>query len=332
MNIELWYDPVHTETGVCLNGYWQGGQDIYSFLYAVRHYPLQAWLEPDGSWTGLRQQVLDISRGEEVELFFYGRETDFDDVARTFRPSDPVCLRHSLWDSEAAYSGQRGQLQTIIQTASVGAPVGLRLEEALGLEETGAPQSGWYLAVETEEELRQAEQAEEPCVLVRETLLGSYDRLAEVEKLTRSLRRPAQAVCCCIQDGERRREFVRYASQFPRYGFTFVGPDEEMPPSFLREKYGRPYLVRKEQERCREIGERMDAVIAGLGGQDIDLRVQELVYREQQGTLTQEGRRELAVVQDMKNWMTRNMDTGAKCCALADFRAVRQQEQERAYG
>lgn len=327
MNVELWYDPVHTETGVCLNGYWQGSQDIYSFLYAVRHYPLQAWLEPDGSWTGLRQQVLDISRGEEVELVFHGRAADFDDVTRTFHPADSVCLRHSPWDSGEVYSGLRGRMEAIVKAVSVGAPAGLHLEEALGLTEAQTVQPRWYFAAETEEQLRQAEQAEEPCILVGEVLLDSYDRLSRIEKLTRSLRRPAQAVCCRIQDGERRREFARYAAQFPRYGFTFMGTDEEAPPALLLEKYGRPYLARKEQERCREIGERMDALIAGFGGADMVKRVQELVYRQQQGTLTQEEWRELAVIQDQKSWMARNEGAGAKCRGLAEFRAVRHREQ-----
>lgn len=331
MKVELWYDPVHTETGVCLNGYWQGSRDIYSFLYAVRHYPLQAWLEPDGSWTGLRQQVLDISRGEEVELAFHGRETDFADVSGIFRETDPVLLRCCPWDSGEAYAGLRGQVETIVKAAGAGAPAGLSVEEALGMAEGERAQPGWYFAAGTEEELRQAEQVEEPCVLVDEALLDSYDQLSRMGKLTRSLRRPAQAVCCRIRDGERRREFARYAAQFPRYGFTFMGADEEAPPAFLFEKYGRPYLTRMEQERYREIGERMDALLAGFSGEDKAMRVQELVYRQQQGALTQEDRRELAMMQDQKSWVARNEGAGAKIRALAEFRAIRQREQGEEY-
>ncbi len=322
MKVELWYDPVHTETGVRLNGYWQGREDIYGFLYSVCRYPLQAWLEPDGSWTGLHQQILDISRGEEVDLVFHGRETDFADVARALREAESIRLSHCLWDGEAAYAGLREQAEEILREVSPGAPAGMRLREALGMEESGAEAPDWYLTVETEEELRQAERAEEPCVLVRGVLLDSYDRLPGIERLTRSLHRPAEAVCCCIEDGARRREFVRYASQFPRYGFTFVKTD--VPPKALLKKYGRPYLTRKAQERFLQAGERMDALAAGCSGKEMELRMQELIYREQQGALHPEEWRELAAMQSMKSWADRNAGAGAKYRALAEFRAVGQ--------
>lgn len=321
MKVELWYDPVHTETGVRLNGYWQEQQDIYSFLYSVRRYPLQAWLEPDGSWTGLRQQIMDISRGEAVELIFYGRRMDFDDVVLALRDMD-IRLCHCPWNSEEGYAGQEGEAETLLRAISQDAPSHLQIDTALKMEKVS--QDSWYLAVETEEELRQAERAEEPCILVQEVLLDSYDKLPRLGKLTRSLHRPAQAVCCCVKSQERRQEFVRYAKQFPRYGFTFIGADEKMPPEFLQEKYGRPYLIRKTQECYREIGNRMDRLIAELKSENMDIRTQELIYREQQGTLTHEDRQELASLQGFKAWIARNESTGGKYRTLADFRAISQ--------
>ena len=82
MKIEFRYDPVLPEIQVTINGTLTNAEDSYGFLYPVRNYLLQNWLYPTGSWSGLARQIVDVARGEAVEIVFNGPTADYDDLCR----------------------------------------------------------------------------------------------------------------------------------------------------------------------------------------------------------------------------------------------------------
>lgn len=305
MKIELWYDPVWLETGVRLNGYWQQEDDIYSFLYPVRRYPLQTWLTAAGSWTGLRQQLSDVSRGEAVELEFHGRETDYADLCESLRGAGETELHYCGWDVYQYYEERYAPSKIDrLDLRSSGFPALEQSLRALCGEDTPVE---WLCRIRTEEELRRAERSETPCVVVEDELLGSFEQLERLERLTRSLRRPMDAVCCCVREDERRETLSHYAWQFPRLRMRFLPPEDEAPLAELYEKYGKPYCLRKRLERYSTgASELLDQFNARCDR--ATERLQDLLQLEQAGTITGSETRELEHCRDLKKWKTYHGD------------------------
>ena len=82
MKIEICYDHIRPYTFVMIEGKPVSQSDIYGFLYPVRGYVLQTWLNPSGSWRGLKNEMMDLTREEPSRLVFYGREIDYLDLER----------------------------------------------------------------------------------------------------------------------------------------------------------------------------------------------------------------------------------------------------------
>lgn len=265
MNIELYYDPVRPETSVSINGQRVSRSDIMGFLYPVRNCILQTWLPASGSWNGLRQQLWDLARGEELTVHFYGREMDFADLRGALDGMERLRLEFTPWDTREAYDGlfsQSGDLLRKLLTGKVSmtdqgdvlvekSAVDLFPEAERALALLSRPeQRSWLRTVSTEDEFSEAVYSLD-CCFVTEPYLSSFESLESLYRLTESMRRAADMVCCCVESSERRQEFEDYARQFPGTSFRFVEADGLWKQA-LAEKYGQPFLAREKLERQTE--------------------------------------------------------------------------------
>lgn len=304
MKIEIWYDPVYTEMGICLNGYWQDKNDIYSFLYPVRNYPLQTWLEEMGSWQGISRQLADISKGEELELDFYGRKVDYEDLDRVLKDSGGIKRTFYRWEAMEYYEGIMQKTKRV--------PTELRLNEMSERELAESYEKAlnagcsekWYCDVRTKEDLLAAERSEIPCVVVHESMLVSYSDLAQLERLSRSLRRPMDAILCVIENSEKCREFARYAAQFPRLRFEFADSGHKDRLGGLKEKYGKPYILRQQQAQCLKA---VDVLLEFLSERStVNSQRLKLIHRRQDGIMTEAEEERLEQVNERIRWMNQS--------------------------
>ena len=252
MKVELIYDPVGPETAVSIDGQPAPREDIYGFLYPVRRCLLQTWLRPTGSWPGLAWQLRELSRGEPVELTFRGRACDFEDVRDALRAEADLTLELRPADPLRAYDPLFAQMDDLLgRLLDEGAAKGDRktlrdlFPEAAEQIRAARAQDGtqWLRPIRTEADYDAADQAELACCAVEESFLDSYETLDRLARLTRSMRRSQDMICCCIEDPDRRSDFARYAGQFSGFAFRF-GTREQCAPA-MEEKYGEPYEVRR---------------------------------------------------------------------------------------
>ena len=253
MKIELIYDPVKPETLVCIDGKMTDRSDIYGFLYPVRHCLLQTWLMPSGSWSGLAWQLQELSRGEDMELFFYGRTEDFEDVQSALKDMDGLFLQLHQADPLKKYDELFEQMDSQIalmldehvQHNEKKTMADLFPETANQIESLRNIVPGdWKRLICSESDFRQADQEELCCCIVSEAYMDSYEKLEKLRVLTRSLRRSQDMICCCVDEIEKRADFAHYAAQYEDLRVRFDSEETCLP--ILERKYGTAY-----QLRCR---------------------------------------------------------------------------------
>lgn len=260
MRIELNYDPVKPETVVCIDGQLTDRRDIYGFLYPVRHCLLQTWLYPSGSWSGLAWQLKELSRGEAIELIFFGRSEDFEDVRAALRNMDNLVLRHYRTNPMEKYSALFAQMDSQIahildEHADPGGKktIGDIFPNTAGAIRTlrKEPDQEWMRVISTEEDFMLADQEELSCCIVREAYLDSYEKIEKLNSLTRSMRRSQDMICCCFEDPEKNADFAHYAAQYENLKIRF-SPEGDCVP-LLRRKYGSAHALRCGLNRYRRI-------------------------------------------------------------------------------
>lgn len=299
MKIEFWYDPVYTETHIRINGNWQDESDIYGFLYPVRGYPLQTWLQAAGSWTGIVRQLMDLSRGEKIELEFYGRNVDYQDFSAAVSGMEGVRLNCLEWNAPALYSDKIRALEKNIRELEERIPMDSTVAGRLSDAGKASPDDdSWLISVVSREDLQYAERDNRLCCMVDSCVLDSLEMLADIERLSRSMRRPMDAICCRFSDNAEKEAFAAYASQFPRMQFLFVMGDEEGWREKLWVKYGEAsWIKRRLQEGtrlCEEVLGRLDTL------QSInDKKRMELVHTRMEHGLDRNGEQELTDCSEM---------------------------------
>lgn len=253
MKIELWYDFVYRETRVCINGNWQDDSDIYAFLYPVRKYPLQTWLTPAGSWTGIVRQLKDMARGENIALEFHGRKIDFDDLFSTVKEMDDVEITYAEWDILSQYNDKISALTENITKLQEQIPVNPSLAgSVLGLTDKEPEDEDWMVEIRLETELWSAQKDVRLCCVIDGNILDSFERFHEAAQLTRSMRRPADSICCCFSDAANKEIFENYAAEFPGMQFVFALNSEQGWKEKLWIKYGQAdWKVRQMNEGIR---------------------------------------------------------------------------------
>lgn len=239
MKIELWYDFVYKETRVCIDGNWQDESDMYAFLYPVRKYPLQTWLAPAGSWTGIVRQLEDIARGEKIELEFHGRKIDFDDLFLTAREMDNAEITYIEWDTLAQYDDKISVLSENIAKLQTQIPVNESLvSEVMNLPDRQINEEEWLAVVRSAAELWSVQKDARLCCVIDGDNFDSFEEFEAVGQLTHSMRRPADAVCCCFSNAANKEIFEKYASEFPGMHFVFALNSERDWKEKLWTKYG----------------------------------------------------------------------------------------------
>lgn len=307
MKIELYYDPVRPETTVCIDGVITDKADIYGFLFPVRHCLLQTWLRPSGSWSGLKWQLRELARGEEMELTFYGREEDFADVQDALRGTEGLALNHEPIDPQERYVPHFAQMEELIarildentghsdrKTMADLFPQ-IHAQVCMARREGDAP---WLYGIANDADYAQADQAAFCCCLVEEEYLDSFEKLDTLIGLTRSMRRGQDMICCCVQDDEKRADFAHYAAQYDDMRIRF--DTKEHGSKALQSKYGQAFVLRStlgRYEACIAALEQCWRLWAG-----IDKRKTELAKMSNK---TVEQIRELEHSKLIANWFDR---------------------------
>ncbi len=301
MKIELWYDPVYMETGIRINGNWQDDSDIYSFLYPVRRYPLQTWLGVAGSWQGIVQQLKDISRGEEIELEFHGRNVDFQDLYSAVKEMDALKATCVEWDILSLYNDKVQILEENIQKLKEQMPIHMSItDKIMNLGNMQFEEEDWMVSVTSAEELQRAEKDSRLCCRVDSCILDSLEKLTEVERLVRSLRRPMDAICCCFSDNKAKEAFEAYALEFPRMQFVFALNSEQGWKEKLWSKYGEANRIMWKMDESVRL---CDAVLAYLDEQksENDKKRMALVHRKMEGGFSDSEDKELTGCNEMSS-------------------------------
>lgn len=279
MDVELWYDPVGPETRVRLDGRWTDSQDGFGFLYPVRSCLLQTWLAPGGSWTGLRQQLAELARGEPIALAFHGRALDFADLDGALSGMERLTLSFCPWEAEEVWGGRLEQAECLLgqimgwpssrdpspspEEDGCGASLYPELAQRLDGLLKGPGEDGWLEVLENEEDLSSACGRTGTCCLVDGTLADSYDQLGRLKQLTRSMRRSPDMICCRLSSGEEARLAVltQYAAALPGMGFRFDCTDGWRRPMWG--KYGHPFLLRVRRAALMRAEEELLNCMAG---------------------------------------------------------------------
>lgn len=303
MKIELWYDYIYTKTHVRVNDLWQEESDMYAFLYPVRNYPLQTWLNPAGSWTGLAQQLCDIARGEKIQLEFYGRALDAQDLSAAVKEVEHLTINHREWDVLALYDNKMEELKKSFLDLKKQLPVEESLEQkVIDWQKQKPREETWLLSIASKEALLYAEKDSRPCCMVDGGCFESLESLHAAERLTRALHRPPEAICCYFSDKGKKEAFEAYAREFPRLQFLFAEAGGKDFKEMLWEKYGQAaWTVCQMQEGARLCEE----IVEYLDGQktSYDKKKMELIQKKTQKGLSRKEEEELSSCQEIISYI-----------------------------
>lgn len=299
MKVELWYDPVRTEIKTKINDCWQDENDMYGFLYPVRHYPMQTWLREAGSWSGLGRQLTDLARGEDVELVFHGRSLDYDDLCDALKGLPQIQTAFFDWNVLAEYKAKMENTLKSAQRLSFPTQKGqAALCKILECNQSNVP---WASVIREEKDWALADKSELPCVFLDEHYPTSYETLHRLERLTQSLRRPADAICCFFANKESLSLMKAYAAQYPRMRFTFCLGKQGRGENSLKEKYGIPYQMRIQLNTLNGIGMELENFVQEV--RKTKQRRSELEYKKVDRGLNHQEQTELSQLADISSWL-----------------------------
>lgn len=257
MKVELHYDPIRPATTVVIDGHEVDRHNIYGFLYPVRRCMLQTWLPASGSWSGLRHQLDELARGEPVELTFYGRPIDFEDVRAelgdgvSFQQEENAEAYGKLLDQSE--EDLRGCFTKELEVASepvMCRGIDLFREEGEELERLfAAEERPWLLIIDSEEAFDSARRGES-CCLVKEPFLSGFAAIDRLPQLAGSMLRARDMICCAVDSEEKRDELSVYARQFPQLAVRFVDERDSRWREALDAKYGAPFRLRQRLQRA----------------------------------------------------------------------------------
>lgn len=299
MKVELWYDPVRAEIRTRINDNWQDENDMYSFLYPVRHYPMQTWLWEAGSWSGLGRQLNDLARGEDVELIFHGRVLDYADLYDAVKSFSQIRTAFFDWNAIAEYKAKMENSLKTAQKLSFPTQKGqAALLKILKCDPSSIP---WASIIREEQDWVLAEKSELPCVFLDEHYPISYETLHRLERLTQSLRRPVDAICCFFTNHESLTLLKNYAAQYPRMRFSFCLGKRSQGEDSLKEKYGIPYQMRLQLNMLNDISGRLGEFVQEVG--KTKQRRSELEYKKVDRGLNRQEQMELAQLVEISSWL-----------------------------
>ena len=265
MKIEIFYDSVVPQTIVIIDEKYLNDKDIYGFLYPVKNHLLQTWLQPQGSWKGISFALDELLRGDHADLVFYGKKSDYIDFSNALSNNSNVSLKYHEWNCEQVHRDIFREIDALISKAAKDEKYTLDgAREKTGEElfpeffseqkiilSQKAPD--WMTVIKNEKDFQQADKKQGVCCFVDDSYLDSYEKLQSLEYLSRSMRRSMDMIICCVPVDSKRKEFERYAGQFPGYEYRFVGTNTEKIKKELLSKYGNSFKLRFEREKYQLI-------------------------------------------------------------------------------
>lgn len=298
MKVELWYDPIFTDTKVYIDGFWQNSRDIYGFLYPVLHYPLQTWLQENGSWKGLDKKLNELSRGENVQFTFHGREDDYFDLNAVLAEKENIDIIFSKWEIEQIYITKLKdalKLLNEINKEKLFEPVSCDITDKgwKNIEE-------WCFIIKNNNMFIEAQKSEFPCACICDFAISSYNDLSKAEKLTQSLKRSSDSIFLIIEDDIRREEISQYCSLFPNMKFLFLKSMNEDKLKKMYIKYGYPFMLKKMLYSTKEVICSLIPKLQMIEDEN-NKKLQDLLYNKQQGRKTDE--RLLCNIKERQRWI-----------------------------
>lgn len=254
MKVEIWHDSVAQEIDILINDTPIDKNDIFGFLYPVRNYPLQTWLYPDGSWKGLEYQLLELARGNTIELIFCGREIDYDDVKKCLESNSQISLEFIEWDIFPKYDKLFKNMINKLEMKNTAIKKQLDflnikicdISEFSKFEDMNE----WNCHIKNDSELIMAdENNEKSCCYVHDCYFTSYEQLKELQRLTRSLKMPRDAIYCCFDTKEKLDKYFYYAQSVPKMDFTFCLESDDY-QTIAKDKYGTPASLKQKIKKC----------------------------------------------------------------------------------
>ena len=265
MKIELFYDSVVPQTIVVIDGKVLNDKDIYGFLYPVKNYLLQTWLQPQGSWKGICFAIDELLRGDYANLVFYGRKVDYIDFAEALSKSVNTSLRFYEWNCEQAHKHIYQEIDTLINkvvkdekhsTDGARKKTGEELfPEFFTKQKSILSQKSpdWMTIIRNENDFQQADKCQGVCCFVDDSYLDSYDKLQRLKYLSRSMRRSVDMIVCCISKESKRKDLETFAEQFTGYEYRFISTNTEKTKKELLSKYGNPFVLRFERKKYQTV-------------------------------------------------------------------------------
>ena len=258
MKVDLHYDPVRPATTVFIDGRVVDCHNVYGFLYPVRRCVLQTWLPASGSWSGLRRQLNELARGEQIELIFHGRLIDFKDVCAELGDSVSFQQEENIDDYRELLDQAERDLCSIftmdleVSSEPIVCQRGTDLfpKEANEMEQLFAlEEKPWLFTIDSEEDFDSARRGEN-CCLVKEPFLSGFAAVDRLPQLTGSMLRSRDMICCAVDNAEKREELSTYVRQFPQLTVRFVDERDSNWREALDAKYGTPFRLRQRLRRA----------------------------------------------------------------------------------
>lgn len=93
------------------------------------------------------------------------------------------------------------------------------------------------------------ENNEKSCCYVHDCYFTSYEQLKELQRLTRSLKMPRDAIYCCFDTKEKLDKYFYYAQSVPKMDFTFCLESDDY-QTIAKDKYGTPASLKQKIKKC----------------------------------------------------------------------------------
>lgn len=216
MKIEIKYNPAAIYTSAAINGVLNKENDIYNFIFPVKSYPLQCWINKHGSWAGIARNISDISRGDDLNIVFTGRKIDFDDFK--------LAIDNYGWiqkvdvdyiEQISDYSKLLELLQKAaeqIQKISFNVCMTLDIiKKCDALKKSFMEEKTFVKEIHNVNELTATMPEQGYTYVVYDTALESFDDFEKLLRLPASMLVPADSIICIFNEIEKMENFKSYA-------------------------------------------------------------------------------------------------------------------------
>lgn len=217
MKIEIKYNPAAVYTNAAINGVLNNENDIYNFLFPVKNYPFQCWLNKNGSWAGIARNIKDISRGDDLDIIFTGRKIDFEDLKAAI---DNYEWAQKVQVSFVEQKSDYGKLLELLQEAfeqvkKINFNEHITwdiLKKCDALKKSFMEKKTFVKEIYNVKELAGIIPEQGYTYVVHDTSLESFDDFEKLLRLPSSMLVPADSIICIFKEKEKMENFKSYAS------------------------------------------------------------------------------------------------------------------------